>query len=487
MAKEKYLIIRDREHMLTPFSWMGLVVIVEKNKKIYKIKKKTCWSLIKNGRAKSMFLKDDFEKVGGYIADAMFKDIKYFSCIKEEVAKVDKGAEKFLSNIKKVKFHQLNFEELIQLVDKIKREYINYNVANDQVRLNGGDKFDKMVSGHLNISRDDFLILTTPTVKTFVSQLEYDLLKYTKLIKNGEKNSEKIAQKLSEDYGWIPFGYDGLEYWDRAYFTRILKQHHKKHSKNINNKINKIEFNDKNNLRRRNKIVKKYKLTKKQLRLINIINILNIWTDQRKKVASKFHYYYSNIILELEKRYNIPYKNLKYLFSEELTDVKDSRDKILKISNYRIDNEFMLEFKNDKIRIISNKQKDKILKELKNQTEQSNITGMVASRGINNIYQGIVKVLLSPKEGSKIKRGDFLIATMTGPDYIVSMKKAAGFITDEGGITCHAAIVVREMKKPCIIGTKIATKVLKDGDLVEVDADKGVVKILKRKNEKDKN
>jgi pyruvate,water dikinase len=59
------------------------------------------------------------------------------------------------------------------------------------------------------------------------------------------------------------------------------------------------------------------------------------------------------------------------------------------------------------------------------------------------------------------------------------MQKAAAFVTDEGGLTCHAAIVAREMKKPCIIGTKIATKVLKDGDMVEVDANKGIVKILK--------
>jgi len=56
------------------------------------------------------------------------------------------------------------------------------------------------------------------------------------------------------------------------------------------------------------------------------------------------------------------------------------------------------------------------------------------------------------------------------------MKKAVAFVTDEGGITCHAAIISREMKKPCIIGTKIATRALKDGDLVEVDANKGVVR-----------
>lgn len=61
------------------------------------------------------------------------------------------------------------------------------------------------------------------------------------------------------------------------------------------------------------------------------------------------------------------------------------------------------------------------------------------------------------------------------------MQKAAAFVTNEGGIICHAAIVARELGKPCIVGTKIATKVLKDGDYVEVDANKGVVRILKRK------
>ncbi len=65
---------------------------------------------------------------------------------------------------------------------------------------------------------------------------------------------------------------------------------------------------------------------------------------------------------------------------------------------------------------------------------------------------------------------------MTTPDFLPAMERAAAFVTEEGGITCHAAIVAREMKKPCVIGTKIATKVFKDGDRVEVDATKGVVR-----------
>jgi len=67
---------------------------------------------------------------------------------------------------------------------------------------------------------------------------------------------------------------------------------------------------------------------------------------------------------------------------------------------------------------------------------------------------------------------------MTQPEFLPAMKKASAIITDEGGLTCHAAIISRELGIPCIIGTKIATKVFKDGDIVEVDATRGIVTML---------
>jgi len=79
-----------------------------------------------------------------------------------------------------------------------------------------------------------------------------------------------------------------------------------------------------------------------------------------------------------------------------------------------------------------------------------------------------------------MNKGDILVASMTSPDFIVAIRKASAIVTDEGGMTCHAAIVSRELKIPCIVATRIATKLLKDNDLVEVDADHGRVKILKR-------
>lgn len=98
----------------------------------------------------------------------------------------------------------------------------------------------------------------------------------------------------------------------------------------------------------------------------------------------------------------------------------------------------------------------------------------------NGIVRGKVTILKNKSKISKFKEGRVLVSPMTTPAFLPAMKKSSAIITDEGGLTCHAAVVSREFQKPCIVGTRIATKVLKDGDLVEVDANKGIVKILKK-------
>lgn len=105
------------------------------------------------------------------------------------------------------------------------------------------------------------------------------------------------------------------------------------------------------------------------------------------------------------------------------------------------------------------------------------IKGQIAFKGV---VKGTVKIVNNPSQQIKVEKGDILITSMTTPDLLPAMEKAAAFVTDEGGITCHAAIMAREMHKPCVIGTKNATKILKDGDLVEVDAEKGIVRKLPR-------
>ena len=100
------------------------------------------------------------------------------------------------------------------------------------------------------------------------------------------------------------------------------------------------------------------------------------------------------------------------------------------------------------------------------------VKGQTASPGVAS---GTVKIINSMEDLQKVLEGDVLVTKMTNPDMVVAMKKAAAIVTDEGGITAHAAIVSREMGIPCIVGTENATQVLTDGLVVTVDATHGKV------------
>ena len=104
------------------------------------------------------------------------------------------------------------------------------------------------------------------------------------------------------------------------------------------------------------------------------------------------------------------------------------------------------------------------------------LSGLAASPGVGS---GKVKVILDLKDLGKIQKGDVLVTKMTNPDMVVSMQKSSAIVTDEGGMTSHAAIVSREMGIPAVVGTKKATQVLKDGQFVSVDGFKGKVYVGK--------
>ena len=112
------------------------------------------------------------------------------------------------------------------------------------------------------------------------------------------------------------------------------------------------------------------------------------------------------------------------------------------------------------------------------------IVGQTAMRGR---IAGVVRVLRQKSEIPLIEEGEILVTAMTTPDYLPAMQRAAAFVTDEGGIMCHAAIVAREFGKPCVVGTRIATRALRNGDWIEVDGETGIVRILERGASSDRN
>ena len=100
------------------------------------------------------------------------------------------------------------------------------------------------------------------------------------------------------------------------------------------------------------------------------------------------------------------------------------------------------------------------------------VQGLAASKGV---VSGRVRVLLTPDDGSRLLDGEVLVAPMTSPDWVPTIRRASALVTDGGGMTCHTAIVARELKVPCVVGTRTATTVLRDGEVVTVDGGRGQV------------
>jgi pyruvate,water dikinase len=165
------------------------------------------------------------------------------------------------------------------------------------------------------------------------------------------------------------------------------------------------------------------------------------------------------------------------LSDEEIVLVAAYAKKIEEYYNFPQDIEFAVE--KGKVYILQTRpvtflEEDVEKREMKKTKGEGKILlkGLGASPGIAT---GKVKIIRDLSELGKIEKGDILVTEMTSPDFVPAMEKSAAIITDRGGTTCHAAIVSRELGIPCIVGTQLATKVLKDGQIVTVDANNGIV------------
>ncbi len=189
------------------------------------------------------------------------------------------------------------------------------------------------------------------------------------------------------------------------------------------------------------------------------------------------------LMSEISKRRGLGFSDLFFYTSKEIKDLFRNKKVDEKVIDLRKKGFAFISFPDKKILLVGNDFK-KLFKEIiKNKNIiGKKIKGLAVMRGA---IKARAEVILHDKRSivKKLKlfrMGDILVTDMTSPDdAIMVSKKAGGIITDEGGITSHAAIIAREFKIPCIVGTKIATQIIKTGNLVEINGHTGVITILK--------
>ncbi len=206
--------------------------------------------------------------------------------------------------------------------------------------------------------------------------------------------------------------------------------------------------------------------------LVDIFQYIIYYRTQRTDIMNRGTFLAIPLMKKEAKALGLTYSEFLHCTYEEFIKSKiPSKEELYE----RMDG-FSLLLKNGNIHCVSGKESDKIKRLLEEEVgDVKEIKGTIACKGI---VEGRVRLVIDKNDFSKVKEGDILVTSMTTPEMVPIMKKAAAFVTDEGGVTCHAAIISRELKKPCVIGTKIATKVLKDGMVVEVNAEVGSVRIL---------
>ncbi|MDD5177781.1 MAG: PEP-utilizing enzyme [Candidatus Nanoarchaeia archaeon] len=337
-----------------------------------------------------------------------------------------------------------------------------------------GGQIIKEALGKIKVSDEDLAVLVSPSKLTFIQREYLDRLKLVDKFKS-KKNIEADLEEHVKKYYWIHGSWAELSNLDTNFFLDLIEKDSKT---DFNRKINELENYEKNIEDKKKRLIKKYKLSEKAKNVLYFFSVMADWRDERKGQALRINHISDLFLDKLVERTRIDKEVLKFV---EVYEVKsfDYLKKNKKEIEKRLDGGLYYTFGKKGIRWFTGKDALELHALLSESLVNSEgLKGVVANKGK---VKGKVKIIIMKEDFNKMEKGDIIVTQMTRPEFMPILAKASGIITEEGGLTCHAAVVARELNIPCILATQVATSVLKDNDIVELDANKGVVKILKKK------
>ncbi|MBI5036335.1 hypothetical protein HZC09_03240 [Candidatus Micrarchaeota archaeon] len=199
--------------------------------------------------------------------------------------------------------------------------------------------------------------------------------------------------------------------------------------------------------------------------------------DYRDMLRQKMNLALRNLYAEIASRADSTISGVSMLSSEEISSFLGGKTakKEIQIKAKEREKTFVAVYSLGCFEVFSGKDAEEMAASLTQEEKGREVSGLTGSPGA---AEGTVRIINTNKDLRKVLEGDVLVAPMTRQDFVPYARRAKAIVTDEGGITCHAAIVSRELGVPCIVGTGNATSVLRDGQKVRVDADKGKVDLL---------
>ncbi|NQU98009.1 hypothetical protein HQ533_00945 [Candidatus Woesearchaeota archaeon] len=412
-----------------------------------------------------------------------------------------KKYHKLAEKLKKINFNELSDEDLYLELKRFYSQYLLVGsvayIADSFMSTGTEDWLESLISQELaKIGIADNKIinlvrkLTSPVHLSFTLEAEYKLLKMAcEIIKKHTEPLDFVSFKtkhpelldelkeFENSFHWIQNNYYNVHYIDAKEFYEQIQE--------ILEEKNYDAAKIKTNLEEKRLELEKIKSEREHLietlglsdfirNLLSVARLFSEWKDVRKSGVYIGMYYFNKFIKEMSRRKNVPINDIYNLVFDELEDFflrnKDVNNTITERKQ-----QCFFAITPSGYFISGGEDADKYFKYLESEknVNVAEIRGVVASPGY---ARGRVRIIRKTKEMEEFKTGEILVTNQTTPEFVPIIKKAAAIVTEQGGITSHAAVVSRELKKPCIIGTKIATSVLMDGEVVEVDANNGIVR-----------
>ncbi len=277
-------------------------------------------------------------------------------------------------------------------------------------------------------------------------------------------------------YHWLHNDYASIVKLDEKYFLKNIKgiissQEKLAEEEALKNSFKKLKV-------KREKLIKDKKVSRPVMNIISMLATIARWRDKRKSYNQLGDSIVEKFIKEFSLRIGVEQNILEHMLWQELEKVFYLSKNDLRQLDQRMHQGILsVVFRKGEIHWLPYIQAEKIRKIMVGiMSKCDNLKGRSAYPGK---VQARARIILNKKDFHKLKPGEILVAPNTRPEYVPIMKIAGAIISEEGGITCHAAIISRELKKPAVVGVQGALDVLKDGDFIEVDADRGIVRRLK--------
>jgi len=311
--------------------------------------------------------------------------------------------------------------------------------------------------------------LTTPMEESFQGRQERELLELASRRLKGSRR-EKLIGRYLNNFCWVPFLYEGPA-MSREFVDSAISA-----TGDPAQRLRQMKMRKKEMAVKQARYLKELRLPENVLELFRIARGIVFWKPQRIFYQVKSYYHVEGLLKEIAKRLGLSLAQVRFMMPAEVKNGltgsvadADELNERMRACLYAVldGKEILLSGEKARAFFANNVQKFPLPTGVKETKGTCAYPGKVL---------GTARLVSTPEEMRKMKQGDVLVAFTTNPYLMPAIKKAAALVTDEGGLTCHAAIVAREFGIPCVVGTRMATRLFRDGEKIEVDASKGVVR-----------